>query len=179
MNAYADSDLDRALLGQPSKTVEAAMRAEKRPKWQTEFDDELAPLKRMIFKRIVIGAVIFFGVEAFLIFGVLSQTDVRLQSSNGALVFIAAIAGFFISLLMFLLPTKRMGYESLKLIRETRQLGVDGAARTEKTFERMEQKVTDGMTTMGARFAGIEKELRKFNEPDAIDYDLITKGERP
>lgn len=177
MSDYADSDLDRALLGQPSKKVEAALRAEKRPKWQTEFDDELAPLKRMIFTRILIGGVTFFSVEAFLIFRVLNTTDIRLQSTNGALVFIAAIAGFFISFLMFLLPTKRMGYESLKLIRESKQLGIEGAEKTERTFSGIKGELSAGLADMNVSLREIKKELKTFNAPDPVRYDLIDKGE--
>lgn len=174
---YAESDLDRALLGQPSKTVEAALRAEKRPKWQTEFDDDLAPLKRTLAIRGGIVALLYVAIQAALIFFVFEPTNVRPQSFNGVTALVIMAGGWIVMLLWMLMPTKRMGYESLKIIRETRQLGVDGAHRTERTFARIEESVTGGLKDMNARLAGIEKGIKDWNAPDPVDYSLL-EGEK-
>lgn len=171
---YAESDLDRALLGQPSKKVEAALRAERRPKWQTEFDDELAPLKRMILVRGGIAAVCYIALQAVLIFFVFGKTDVRPQTANGVIALSVMGVGFFLSLFWMLMPTKRMGYESLKLIRESKQLGIEGAEKTERTFSRIEAKIGLGMETMNQRLKGIEAGIKDFNtaDPPLSDKEL-------
>lgn len=172
MTDYAESDLDRALLGQPSKRVEEQLRAEHRPSWYTEYDERLAPLRRVVLIR---GGIGLLGVAAILA----SLILIGAASAWISVVMLAAcVVGFFVSFIGAFLPTKLMAFDSLKIIRETREVSIEGAKTSAKAvqagFEAVKADVKAGMETLNDHLKGIESGIRRFNhvEPPMDEEEL-------